>query len=59
MVYSAMGQLTQVVLGQSVTQSFDATAVQNQKDNLGSLPLSVFAQLRVALRLSNSGFCCN
>ena len=40
MAYSANGQLTQVVLGSSVTQNFDATAVQNQKNNLGNLPLN-------------------
>ena len=40
MVYSANGQLTQVTLGRSVSQNFDATAVENQKANLGQLPLS-------------------
>ena len=40
MVYSANGQLTQVTLGRSVSQDFDATAVLNQKANLGQLPLS-------------------
>ena len=39
-VYSAMGEFTQVVLGESVSQAFDDTAVANQKANLQGLPLS-------------------
>ena len=38
-IYSANGQLTRVMLGSSVAQSFDATAVQNQKNNVDQLPL--------------------
>ena len=45
LVYSAEGQLTNVVLGQAVAQNFDATAIQNQKDNLGSLPLADGAEI--------------
>ncbi|MEC8596799.1 MAG: VCBS repeat-containing protein, partial [Bacteroidota bacterium] len=40
MVYSAMGEYTQVVLGESVSQAFDDTAVANQKENMMNLPLS-------------------
>ena len=45
LVYSARGELTRVVLGQSVDQTFDGTAIANQKSNLGGLPLASGGQV--------------